>query len=193
MLLQNWADWQSEVSWDWQSDLSWDRCSCLMRQDPGKTYDVWRVLKRPGWTVMESEVSLLIEVVVQVLLVSSLHLFPVHWKRATSKNFSWHSCESLLLILAKGETLLSLLGSTTTADTCLLSWLYWTGLLVYLWSVCEWIKLPLPANLWTELLISRQHRWELLQRTFLNRSTSPISFLFHYLWWVMGYKEGYCI
>lgn len=34
----------------------------------------------------------------------------------------------------------------------------WTGLLVYLWRVCEQIELLLPANLWTELPISRQHR-----------------------------------
>jgi hypothetical protein len=29
----------------------------------------------------------------------------------------------------------------------LLTWLYRTGLLVYLWSVCKWIELLLPANL----------------------------------------------
>ena len=56
----------------------------------------------------------------------------------------------------------------------LLTRLYQTGLLVYPWNVCEWIKLPLPANLCTELPISRQHRQELLQRTFLNKSTSPL-------------------
>jgi hypothetical protein len=62
--------------------------------------------------------------------------------------------------------------------TVLLSWLYRTELS----CVCEWIKLPLPANLWTELLISRQHRWELLQRTFLNRSTSFFSTTFDGCW-----------
>ena len=41
---------------------------------------------------------------------------------------------------------------------------------------------------------------DLLQRTFLNRPTinhpipplpsCPIFFIFHYLWWVMGYKGG---
>jgi hypothetical protein len=45
-------------------------------------------------------------------------------------------------------------------------------------------------DLYTELPISRQHRWELLQRTFPNRSTFLTSFLFHYLWWVMGLKGG---
>jgi hypothetical protein len=54
------------------------------------------------------------------------------------------------------------------------------------WSVCKWIELLLPANLWIEGPISRQHRWELLQRTFLNRSTFPIFFLPHYVWWVVG-------
>ena len=57
---------------------------------------------------------------------------------------------------------------------------YWTGLLVYPWSICRLTELLLPANLWTELQISRQHRQALVQRTFLNRSTSPISFLFHH-------------
>ena len=47
---------------------------------------------------------------------------------------------------------------------------YGTGLLVYPWGVCEWTKLLMPANLWTELLISRQHRQEFLQRTFLRIS-----------------------
>ena len=36
---------------------------------------------------------------------------------------------------------LSLLGSATSAHFYLLPWLYWTGLLVYLWHVCEWIQL----------------------------------------------------
>jgi hypothetical protein len=49
------------------------------------------------------------------------------------------------------------------------------------------MELLLPANLGTELLISRR---ELLLRTFLNRFTSPVSFLFYYLWWVVGYKGG---
>jgi hypothetical protein len=64
----------------------------------------------------------------------------------------------------------------------LLTWLSWTGLLVYPWSVYELIKLLLHANMWTELPISRQHRWELRQRTFLNRFTIPVSYLSHYLW-----------
>ena len=38
---------------------------------------------------------------------------------------------------------------------------------------CFLVDREVAANLWTELPISRQHRWELLQRTFLNRPTSP--------------------
>jgi hypothetical protein len=62
----------------------------------------------------------------------------------------------------------------------LLTWHYWPGLPVYLWSVCECIELPLltcELNCW-------QHRQELLQKKkkkkpFLSRPTSPISFLSH--------------
>jgi hypothetical protein len=107
-------------------------------------------------------------------------------ERGTAENFSWYPSWPLLLMQAKAKAWLSLLGSTTAADSCLLTWLYQTRLLVYPWSVSEWMELPLPANLWAELLISRQHRRELLQRTFLNRSTSPVSFLSHCLWWVVG-------
>ena len=55
-------------------------------------------------------------------------------ERGTAENFSWHSCWpwSLLLTRAKAEAWLSLLGSATIAESCLLSRLYQTGLLVYL-------------------------------------------------------------
>jgi hypothetical protein len=119
------------------------------------------------------------ELAVLLLWVFAYLRFP---ERGIDKNFSWCSCCSFLLTQAEVEAWLSLLGHATAVANRL----YQTGQLVYLWSVCEWIELlpRLPANLWTELLISRQHRWELLQRMFLNTSTSPVSFLFHYGWWV---------
>ena len=57
----------------------------------------------------------------------------------------------------------------------LLARIYQLNCWCYLWSVCKWIELLLPASLWTELLISRLHKQELLQRNFLNRSTPPPS------------------
>jgi hypothetical protein len=96
-------------------------------------------------------------------LTSSADLhFP---ERGTAENFSWCSCWSLLLTGAETEAWLS-----AVVSPLLPSGLYWTGLLVYLWGVCKWIKLLLPANQWTKLLISRHHRWKLIRRTFLNRS-----------------------
>jgi hypothetical protein len=46
---------------------------------------------------------------------------------------------------------LSLLGSATSTDSCLLSWLYWTGLMIYPWSVCMWMELQVwscELNCW---------------------------------------------
>ena len=59
----------------------------------------------------EAELVLLIELSVQRL-------------RGTAESFSWCSCWpwSLLLTRAKAEAWLSLLGSATTANSCLLSW-----------------------------------------------------------------------
>jgi hypothetical protein len=137
--------------------------------------------------VTRAELGLLVLLAMQCLLV--LHLSWSSFHR--SENFSWSSYWFLLLTPAKAVAWLSLLGSATTADLYLLSGIYQIGLLMCLWSVCKYIELPAHANLWTKLLISRQHRWELLQRTFLKRSISPISFLFYYLWWVVCYKEGF--
>lgn len=53
----------------------------------------------------------------------------------------------------------------------LLTWLCWTGLLIYLWVFVSRSDRAAAFDLWRELLISRQYRWELLQRTLLNRST----------------------
>jgi hypothetical protein len=75
------------------------------------------------------------------------------------------------------EAWLFLLGhDTTAAILTLLNWtadryihkVFASGSSYHCWCV-NW------------LLISWHHRWDLLQRTFLNRPTSPIFFLFHYL------------
>jgi hypothetical protein len=91
-------------------------------------------------------------------------------ERGTAENF-WCSSRSLLLTRAKAW--LSLLGSE--CHRCwlvLVSQLYRTGLLVYPWSVCKGIE-PLLLTCALNNRDYSQQRWELLQRTFLNRSTTP--------------------
>jgi hypothetical protein len=71
----------------------------------------------------------------------------LHWSSLIEESHSWELLlTSLLLTWAQDEAWLSLLGSTTSVGSCLLSQLYWTGLLVHPWSICEWIKVP-PKNL----------------------------------------------
>jgi hypothetical protein len=89
--------------------------------------DLWCMegVNRTRETVMGDDLGLLVERVVQCLLVLNLRWSSVHWER--------HSREHILLLLlprAKDEAWLSLLGSATTDDSCLLSWLYQSGLLV---------------------------------------------------------------
>ena len=69
-----------------------------------------------------------------------------------------------------------------------LTQLYQSELLLYPWHVCDRSSCSCLLTCKKNCLISRQHKWELLQRPFLNRYTCLVSFLFHYLWWVVGYK-----
>jgi hypothetical protein len=152
----------------------------MPRQGTRRTHDVWRVwtgLDRQWWKQSLAFWYSYLCNACGSQIFAKLH-FP---ERGLAENFSWCSCWSLLLTWAEAEGCLFLLGSATTADSCLLSQLYGTGLLVCPWGICEWVKLPLPANLWTELPTSRQHRWDLLQRTCLSRSSSHLSFLFRCL------------
>ena len=93
----------------------------------------------------------------------------------TSENFSWCSCWpcSLLLTCAEPETWLFRLGSTTATDSYLLSGLYQPGLLK-----CPPVDRAATADLWTELPISRQHRWKLLQRTISKQVHFPCTLSF---------------
>jgi hypothetical protein len=160
-------------SWvDWQDDINWDRCSCWGRRHRGHVTFGGSV-KSTQWTAMEAELDLLILLAVQHL--SWIFVDLCFAETGTAKNVWWF-CRSLVLTHSESEAWLSLLGSATAADSYLLSWLYRTGLLWYPWSVWEWTELPLPANLWTEQLISKQHRLELFQRTSLNRSASLYPF-----------------
>ena len=92
----------------------------------------------------------------------------------------------VLITGAEAQAWLSLLGHVTAADSSLLSQFYRTALLVCPWSVSKWIELPLPANLWTELGIFRQHRL-LLQRTCQIAPLPPYPFFFTTSggWWVI--------
>lgn len=115
---------------DWQSDVSWDRCT-WWGENCGR-HVVFGGYKRTQGTVMEAELGLLIELSCAMFVgLHSLLIF-------ASLRHSWE----LLL-----ESLLA-----PAADSCLLlSWLYRTGLLVYLWSVSKWIKLLLltcALNCW---------------------------------------------
>lgn len=98
--------------------------------------------------------------------------------RGTAENL-WYPCCSWSLLLtpaSSAEDWLFLLGCATTADSCLQSWFYWTGLLV-----C--------------ILTSRR---DLLQRTISKQVHFPdilITFPFYYLWWarrrVKAFKNPY--
>ena len=80
--------------------------------------DTWCLegINRTQWTVTGAELGFLIELAVQRLWVSGLHLA----ERGTTKNFSWHPSGYLLVTGAKAEAWLSLVGSATAADSCLL-------------------------------------------------------------------------
>ena len=89
-------------------------------------------------TATETELDLVVELAVRCshcAVCWSHYFIDLHFtERSTAENFSWASCWpwSPLLTPAEAEAWLSLLGSATAADLCLLSRLYRTGLLVYL-------------------------------------------------------------
>ena len=91
-------------------------------------------------------------------------------ERGTAEDCSWLPCWFLLLSCAKAEACLFLLGSATTADACLVS----DSTELDCWCFCEMFETGSSAavDVWAKLPISRQHGWELLQRTFLNRCIS---------------------
>jgi hypothetical protein len=185
-LPRNQADCQSNVSW---CRLTWW----------GKTHGGHMIFRgsinRTRRTVVEAELGLLIGLAakhlwVSCMLVSRLHWSLLHWEEQL-KTFPGVPVVPVLpfvLTRAEAEAWLSLLGRVplmirvcyphSTKEDC--------------WYICEVFASGSRCHCWpqwTELLISRQHRQELLQRTFLNRSTSPVSFLFHYLWWVVATRE----
>ena len=142
-----------------------------LRQDMCRTHDAWKgIINRVLWTMTEAKLGLLIELAVQCLLVLHLGWSSLPWER--------HSRELLLtfllvvLLTAEAEAWLSPLSRATTADLCLLSRHYQTGL----WNVCEWIKLPLLT--WDlNCQFPSKEDGSFSKEPFLNRSTSSVSFL----------------
>ena len=122
----------------------------MVRQDPWKTCDVWREYKRDStyW-----DRSLLVEIALQHFLVSWFHWPLLSWKRNSQELL----LESLVVLVPSAgscfflaEVWLLLLGHATSADL-------WTELLVYQWSVSEWIKLPLLTHVdWTADFLTKQ-------------------------------------
>lgn len=113
-------------------------------------------------------------------MVMALHIFVS--LRGTAENF-----EFFLLDLCWGRGLAiparlchcCCYPDTTTDLDC------WCSLDMFAsgWSCHCW-----PVN-WTADFLT-VHTGVAPKNHFLNRSTSPTSFLFHYLWWVVGYKGG---
>jgi hypothetical protein len=112
---------------------------------------------------------------VQCLWVSSLQWSFLPWER-----HSWELLVSFWFPLADLRLRPGCLCCLCwVMSPLLLTWLYWTGLLVYLETVCEWIELPLPTNLWTELLISSQ--MGVVPKNLSKQVHCPVSFLFYYI------------
>jgi hypothetical protein len=134
------------------ADLGWLAEWCQLRQTHVLRQDLWRAwclegINRTWWKGTATKLGLLAICAKLVCLVPLL-IFAL--LRETQPRTS----PSIPPGWGRGLAVL--------ARLCHLCWfmlltrLYRTGLLVYPWSVCEWIELPLLANLWTELPISRQ-------------------------------------
>ena len=128
-----------------------------------------------GWAWLAYRASCATSWVLSSLIYASLR----EAQSRTSGLLPW----SLLLTWADAEAWLSLLGSATAADSYLLSLLYWTGLLVILWSVCECIELLLTCELnflTTQMVVAPKNLSKQVH------PTTPIFFLSQYCWWVVG-------
>jgi hypothetical protein len=129
---------------------------------------------------------LLVQLAVQHLWVSSLHWSLLPWER--------HSWELLMFLLVPPADSSPGWGLAASARLCHCYFLpdstkldFWCIREVFVSGSSCHCLLTCELNCWFP--DNTDHRWELLQGTFLNRFTSPVSFLFHYLW-VMGYKGG---
>jgi hypothetical protein len=166
----------------WCTAVSCHRLRLIGRVMPAETdawdearpvEDVWRE-SRTRQMVMEAKLGLLIELAVQRLWVLCLCWYSLLWERC-----SWKLLVSLWVPpadLCQGRDL------AVSVRPCHCCWFVLAIPTLLNWTAgvsvkCLWVDGAAAADLWTELPISRQHRQELLQRTFLNRSTSPVSFL----------------
>ena len=134
-------------------------------------------------TVTEAELGLSIELPVQCLLISRLLRSSLHWESHSQKLFL-----EFLLALIPPADLCPGWGLAVSARYCHCSRFLFTiltGLLVYLWSVCEWIKLLLIRVTWNSQFPDNTHG-SCSKEPFLNRSTFPPYSLFSTIsggWW----------
>jgi hypothetical protein len=142
-------------------------------------------MTRTQQTVTEAELGLLIDLTLQSFLLSHVCCSSLCLER--------HSQElllvSLVVLMPPADSCwfrmrLFLLGCTTAAAILTL-----LNLTVGVSVKCLWVDRAAAADLWTELLTSWQRRWDLFQRTISKQVHFPhilITFLFPYLWWVVG-------
>jgi hypothetical protein len=150
------------------------RWTQVLRQDPWRTRVVWRQYKKDstarerGWARFAYRASCA-PLVDLFLVFAALHFS----ERGTAKN-SQRSSRSLLLTCAEAEAWLALLASATRC------WFLFAVPTLPYWTAGVSVKClrvdhaaAAAANLGTELLIFRQHRWKLLQRAISKQVHFP--------------------
>lgn len=185
---QTQAVWQSDVSWyrlTWSfADSHWGKTHGERRQ----VEDTWcleGVLKKPQWTVRGACIASSVMLLgLKSLLI--LALLREAWQRPSPGILggSGHSCSLVPIKLRPGclcqvvPPLLVLVCYIITRLDC--------------WYIREVFASRLSCHCWflcTQLLTSWQCKWDLLQRTIskqIHLLCILMTFLFHYLWWVMG-------
>ena len=125
-----------------------------------------RSINRIQWTVMGLHSCLCNASWTLVFIFTDLCFI----ERGMTENFSWCRCWSWV---TPEEAWLFLLGRATSAGLCLLSWHYWTGLLVCSWRICKWIELQLliPVN-WTADFLTTHIKSRFWKKAKLQEATA---------------------
>ena len=141
------------------------------RQGTWRTHDVWRLSIALNCAKTGKEFALGLE--------SFAYLY--FHERGTGENSSWCPFRPLLLIQSQAEAWLSLLGLVSSlAKQTIMNWTAGVSI------KCLQVDPAASAKLGAELPISRQHRWELFQRTLSKQVHFAVSFLFHHLRCAVG-------
>ena len=140
----------------------WDRLTCWGKTHGGHVMFEGS-MKRSWPTVMEAGLGCLHSWM--LLGLTSLLTFAL--LIGTAENFSWH-----LLALIPSVDLCGGWALAVSARQCHCCWFVFAIQTLLNWThgvsvKCLRVDGAAAADLWTELPISWQHRWELLQRTFL--------------------------